>query len=90
MRLQPLDGARAEHDHAVLPLAAQDLLPGPCRDIELVPGQPHGERGRGRVADRQTGAIVGDPRAIGNTHTRGRAIPCEDDIAVEIDGREIR
>ena len=55
--LKPLDGARREHDHAVLRLAAEHLLPGEGHDIELVERQRLREGGAGRVADRQAGAV---------------------------------
>ena len=55
--LQPLDGARREHQHAVRRLAAHRLLPGEGGDVELVPGQVLRERRRGRVAERQPVAV---------------------------------
>ena len=51
--LQPLDGARAEDQHAVAALAAHRLLPGEGGDVELVPGQVLSEGGRGGVAEGQ-------------------------------------
>ena len=80
--LEPRDGARAERDHAVGRLAAQHLLPGPGDDIEPVPGQRHGEGGRGGVADAEPFAVGRDPGAVGHAHARGRAVPGEDDVAV--------
>ena len=87
--LEPLDGARAQHQHAVRALAAHHLLPGPGDDIELGPRQVHGEDGRGRVADGEALAIVGDPVAVRHLHARGRAVPGEDDVVRPVDGLEI-
>ena len=87
--LEPLDGARPQHQHAVRALAAQHLLPGPGDDIELVPRQVHGEHGRGRVADRQALAVVGDPVAVRHPHARGRAVPGEDDVVRPVDRAEV-
>jgi hypothetical protein len=70
-------------------LAAQHLLPGEGDDIELGQSQVHGEGGRGRVADRQALAVVGDPVAVRHAHARGRAVPGEDDIAVRVDRLEV-
>ena len=52
LALEPLDGARAEHEHAVRRLAAERLLPAEGADIDLRPVDVLRERGRGRVADR--------------------------------------
>ncbi len=87
--LQPLDRARRQREHAVRGLAAQHLLPGPGDDIELVPRQRHGERGRGGVADRQPGAVGGDPVAVRHAHARGGAVPGEHDVVRGIDRGEI-
>ena len=43
------------------------------------------EGGRGRIADRQALAVRRDPLRIGNAHARGRAVPGEDHVMVEID-----
>ncbi len=43
---QPLDGARAEDQHAVAAFAAQHLLPGEGGDIDLVPRNDHRRRPR--------------------------------------------
>ena len=69
--------------------AAQHFLPGEGGHIELVPGQVHREGRRGGIANRQAGAVVGNPVAIGNAHARGGAIPGKHDIVVEIDRSEI-
>ncbi len=66
-------------------LATQHLLPGPGRDIELVPRQVHREDGRGRVANRQALAVGLDPIAIGDARARGGAVPGEHHVAVAID-----
>ena len=47
------------------------------------------EGGRGRVADRQPFAVGGDPVAVRHAHAGGRAVPGEDDVALEIDLGEI-
>ena len=70
-------------------LAAEHLLPGEGGDIELVPGQVDGERRRGRVADGEARAVVGDPVAVGHAHARSGAVPGEDDVAVGVDRGEI-
>ena len=83
--------ARGEqHQHAVLRLAAQHLLPGPGHDIELVPGQLHRERGRGGVAQGEARAIVGDPVAVGHPDARGGAVPAEHGVARRIHRAEVR
>ncbi len=82
MGLQPLNGARRQHDHAMGSFAAQNLLPGPGCDIQLVPGQGHGKGRRGRITDRQSTAVLGDPIRIGDAHPTGRAVPGENDVPV--------
>ena len=88
--LQPLDRAQGQDQHPVLRLAAQDLLPGPGHDVELGPGQVHGERGRGRVAQGEAPAVVPDPVAVGHAHARGGAVPAEHDVPGGIDLGEVR
>ena len=68
--LEPRDRARREDQHAMGGFTAERLLPGEGHDIELRPFQRLRERGRGRVADGQAGAVGGDPVGI-----RGRARP---------------
>jgi hypothetical protein len=87
---QAFDGARRKNQHAVLRLAAQDLLPGESDDIELVEGKSLREGGAGRVANRQADAVSAYPVAIGNAHARRGAVPGEHDVTAEIDLREIR
>ena len=89
MRLEPLDGARREDEHAVLRLAAQHLLPGEGDDIELVEGKRLREGGAGRVADREPCPVRRNPVAVRHAHAGCRAVPGEDHIAGEIDLREI-
>lgn len=79
---EPLDRTGREHDHAMRGLAAEHLLPGEGDDIELGPIELLGEGGRGRVADRQPLAVIGDPAGVDDAHARGRAVPGEDDVAV--------
>ena len=66
-------------------LAAQHLLPAERHHIQLVPRQVHRECRAGRVADRQARAVGGDRVAVRHPHARGRAVPGEDHVAVEID-----
>ena len=66
-------------------LAAQRLLPGEGDDIELAPIERLREGGRGRVADRQSGPVGGDPIGVGDPYPRRRAVPGEDDVACRID-----
>ena len=87
--LEPLHGARREHEHAVRRLAAQHLLPGPGDDVELVPWQIHREDAGGRIANRQALAIGFDPIAVRDAYARGRAVPREDHVAIGVDLREI-
>ena len=70
-------------------LPAQHLLPRVGYDIELVPGQRHGEHGGGCVANGQAGAVGGDPIAVGNLDARGGAVPGEDDVVVEVNARQV-
>ena len=86
---EPRDGARRQDQHAVRGFAAQRLLPGEGGDIELWPIERLRERGRGRVADRKSGAIGGNPVGIGHAHARGGAVPGEDDVACRIDAGQI-
>jgi len=80
---------RRENEHAVRGLAAERLLPGERRDIELWPVERLRE-GRPRSHRRSTsGPIGGDPVGIGHAHTRGGAVPGEDDVACRIDAGEI-
>ena len=74
----------------MLRLAAEHLLPGEGDDIELVEGKRLREGGAGGVADREPGSICRDPVAVGHAHAGSRAVPGEDDVAAEIDLREIR
>ena len=73
----------------MLRLAAEHLLPGEGRHIELPPIDLLGEHRRGRVADGQPRAVAGDPIGIGHAHARGRAVPGEHHVAVAIDLGEI-
>ena len=87
---QPLDGARRQDQHAVRALAAQHLLPGEGDDIELVEIEVLREGGRGRVADGQALAVGRNEVGVRHAHARGRAVPGEDHVAVEIDLRRDR
>ena len=71
-------------------LAAQNLLPGEGGDIEL--GEVHvlREGCRRGVADGQALAIGRNEIGIRNADARGGAVPGEDDVAVEIDLRQVR
>ena len=69
--------------------AAEHFLPRERDDIELVPRQWHRKSGRGRIADREPGAIVGNPVPIGQLDARGRAVPHENDVARKIDNVQI-
>ena len=82
--LQALHGARAEDEHAMLPLAAQHLLPRVRDHVELGHGHVHGEDGRGGVADDQTVVLVGYPGRVGHPHARGGAVPGEDHVTAEV------
>ncbi len=42
------------------------------------------------IGEGQPAAVGGDPFAVRHAHARGRAVPGEDDVAVEIDGAQIR
>ena len=70
-------------------LAAQHLLPRIGDDVELVPGQRHGEHGAGGITDRQAGAAFRNPVAIGHAHAAGGAVPGEDHVVVEVHLRQI-
>ena len=61
--------------------AAQHLLPGPGDLVQLVPRNVHGEDRRGGVADREPGAVGGDPVAVGNPHAGGGSVPGEDHVS---------
>ena len=88
--LQPLDGAGPEHQDAVRGLAAHDLLPGEGGHVQAVPGQRLGERGRGRVADREPLAIPpGLSNEAGTRTPEGGAVPGEHHVAVPVEGREV-
>ena len=82
--LQPLHGAGRKNQHAMRGLAAERLLPGESRGIELCPIEILGESGGRRVANRQALAIGRDPIGIGNPHAGCRSVPGEDDVIVEI------
>ena len=71
-------------------LAAQRLLPGEGGDIEFFEVEPLGEGGRSRVANGEALAIGRNETAVRHAHARGRAVPGEDHVAVEIDLRQIR
>ena len=86
---EAFDGARAERQHAVLRLPSQRLLPGPRGDVEAGPRQVHGEGGRSGVADRQPGAVLGDPVAVRDADAGGRAVPDEDEVVVGRDAAQV-
>ena len=67
--------------------AAQNLLPGKGRHIELVPRHVIGKDRRGCVGKGQARTVIGNPIPIGDAHARGGAIPSEDDIMGGIDRR---
>ncbi len=70
-------------------LAAHDLLPREGNDIELVPRQILREGGARGVANGQALAIRRDHLARNHAHARGRAVPCEDNVVVIVERREI-
>ena len=69
----------------MLRLAAQHLLPGEGRGIELRPIDLLREDGRGGVADGEAFAVGRDEIAVRHAHAGGRAVPGEHHVAVEID-----
>ena len=71
-------------------LAAQNFLPAIGDNVELIPRQFHGEDSRRRIANGQTFAVVSNPVTIGNAHTRRCTVPGENNIAVKINGAQIR
>ena len=77
------------NQHAMRGLAAHDLLPREGDDIEFVPSERLRESRRGRVADRETGAVIGNEIAVWNFHAGGRAVPREDHVVFEIDRGQI-
>ena len=80
--LEPLDGAGAEDQDAMAPLAAHRLLPGEGGDVELRPGQVLREGRRGGVAEGEAGAVGGDPVGVRDAGARGGAVPGEADVGV--------
>ena len=90
VRLEPLGRARAQDDDAVPRFSAKRLLPGERRDVELGPVEGLGEGGGRRVAERQPLAVGRDPVGVGDAHSRGRAVPGEHDVVVEVDLRKVR
>ena len=74
----------------MLRLAAEHLLPGEGRDIELRPVDRLREHGRGRVANGQSLAVGGNPIGVRHAHARGGSVPGEHHVAVEIDLAQIR
>ncbi len=66
-------------------LAAQHLLPGEGDDVELGEIEVLREGGRSGVADRQALAAGRDEVGVRHAHARGRAVPGEDHVTVEID-----
>ena len=87
---KPLDGARAEHEHAVRRLSAERLLPAEGADIDLRPVDVLRERSRSGVADGEAGPLARDPGGVRNPHSAGGAVPGEDDVASRINARQIR
>ena len=74
----------------MLRLAAEDLLPGIGRRIELSPIDVLREhRGRG-VADGEAFAAGGDPVGVRHAHAGCRAVPGEHHVAIELDLSEVR
>uniref|UniRef100_A0A0N4ZM82 LigA n=1 Tax=Parastrongyloides trichosuri TaxID=131310 RepID=A0A0N4ZM82_PARTI len=71
--IQPRHRPRRQHHDADARLAAQRLLEAEGGHIQLVPRQVHRERRRGRVADGQPLAVVGDPVGVRHAHARGPA-----------------
>ena len=90
MAREPLDGARRQYDHAVRRFAAENLLPGEGGDIDLRPVDRLREQRRGGIGEGEPAAVGSDPVAVRHAHARRRAVPGEDDVAVEIDRGQIR
>ena len=80
VRLEALDGARREDEHAVRALAAEALLPREGDDVEVGPRHVHREDGGRRVADREARAVGRRRPARRAAHAGGRAIVGEDDV----------
>ncbi len=70
--------------------AAKAFLPGIGHDIELGPFNVLREGSRGRIADNDTVRVRLDPVCIRHAHTRGRAVPSEDDVRIIARLGEIR
>ena len=88
MAVDPLGRARRQDNHTVTALPTKRFLKAESPDIELFPGDIHSKTGRGGIGNCQTGAVVRDPVAIGDTNPGGSAIPGENDIIVEIDSHK--
>ena len=71
-------------------LATKHFLPAIGDHIKLVPSQILRESSRGGVTDGQALAVSVNPVTIRHTNTRGGAVPGEDNVAGEIDLRQIR
>ena len=85
VRLEALDGARREDEHAVRALAAQALLPRERHDVELVPRHVLREDGRRGVAQGQALAVGRDGHVDGAADAGGGAVVREDDVLVPVD-----
>jgi hypothetical protein len=90
MALQTLHGAKRKDQHAMLRFAAQHLLPGEGRDIELGPVDLLREYRGGRIADGETFAVARDPISIRDADARCGAVPGKNNVAIEIDLAEVR
>ncbi len=88
--LQPLDRTWPEDKDAVRAFAAEHLLPGEGRDIDLFPRQMIGEHSARCVGEGQAFAVVRDPVAIGHANPRSRSVPGEQDVVRPVDLVEVR
>ena len=70
-------------------LAAEHFLPGVGDDVELVPVELLRESGGGRIANGQALAVGRNEVAVLHADARGRAVPGENDVMIEIEDRQI-
>ena len=67
----------------------QNLLPGECEAINLIPWYLHGKNSGSCITKGQTFPVIRNPVTIGHLHTAGGAIPCENHIICKVNLRKI-
>ena len=74
VRLEALDSARREDEHAMGAFATHALLPREGHHVEVGPRHVHRKHGRGRIADGEAGTVGRRRERRRHAHARGGAV----------------